>query len=153
MLGGLAFLNTWDILPGAALIVLSYALARVRESGWGWERVEDVLLLGIPAVVTAFLMYLPFFVGFDSQAGGIVPNFMFVTRGAHLWVMWGTLFIPLLTYLVYLWRNSRTCELAGRHFYCPGISGLFDRSHVPGRVDRLEAQARSDQRHFAVAGS
>jgi YYY domain-containing protein len=105
VLGGLAFLNTWDILPGAALIVLSYALARVRESGWGWERIEDILLLGIPVVVTAFLMYLPFFVGFDSQAGGIVPNFMFVTRGAHLWVMWGTLFIPLLAYLVYLWRS------------------------------------------------
>ena len=105
ILGGLAFLNTWDILPAAALIVFSYALARVRETGWGWERIEDVLLLGIPVVVTAFLMYLPFFVGFDSQAGGIVPNFMFVTRGAHLWVMWGTLFIPLLAYLVYLWRS------------------------------------------------
>jgi YYY domain-containing protein len=105
VLGGLAFLNTWDILPGAALIVLSYALARVRESGWGWERIEDILLLGIPAVVTAFLMYLPFFVGFDSQAGGIIPNFMFVTSGAHLWVMWGTLFLPLLAYLVYLWRS------------------------------------------------
>jgi YYY domain-containing protein len=105
VLGGLAFLNTWDILPGAALIVFSYALTRVHESGWGWERDRDVLLLGIPAMVTAFLMYLPFFVGFDSQAGGIIPNFMFVTRGAHLWVMWGTLFIPLLAYLVYLWRS------------------------------------------------
>jgi YYY domain-containing protein len=105
ILGGLAFLNTWDILPGAALIVLSYALARVRESGWSWARIEDVLLLGIPVIVTAFLMYLPFFLGFDSQAGGIIPNFMFVTRGAYLWVMWGTLFIPLLAYLLYLWRS------------------------------------------------
>ena len=50
-------------------------------------------------------MYLPFFIGFDSQAGGIVPNFMFVTRGAHLWVMWGTLFVPLFAYLLYLGRN------------------------------------------------
>ncbi|HEY5729834.1 MAG TPA: DUF2298 domain-containing protein [Anaerolineales bacterium] len=107
VLGGLAFLNTWDILPGAALIVLSYALARVRESGWGWERIEDVLLFGIPVVVTAYLMYLPFFIGFDSQAGGIVPSFMFPTRGAHLWVMWGALFVPLFAYLLYLWR-SRT---------------------------------------------
>jgi YYY domain-containing protein len=105
VLGGLAFLNTWDILPAATLIVLSYALAQVRESGWGWERIEDILLLGIPAGVTAFVMYLPFFVGFDSQAGGIVPNFMFVTRGAHLWVMWGTLLIPLFLYLIYLWRT------------------------------------------------
>lgn len=106
ILGGLAFLNTWDILPAAALIVFSYALARVREAGWGWERIEDVLLLGIPAAVTGFVLYLPFFVGFDSQAGGIVPNFMFVTRGAHLWVMWGPLFIPLFAYLIYVWRRQ-----------------------------------------------
>ena len=37
VLGGLAFLNTWDILPGAALIVLSYASGPVREAGWDWE--------------------------------------------------------------------------------------------------------------------
>jgi YYY domain-containing protein len=106
LLGGLAFLNTWDILPGAALIVFSYVLARVRESGWGWERIEDVLLLGIPVMVTAYVMYLPFFIGFDSQAGGIVPSLMFPTRGAQLWVMWGTLFIPLFAYLIYLWKNK-----------------------------------------------
>jgi YYY domain-containing protein len=106
VLGGLAFLNTWDILPGAALVVFSYALARVRESGWEWERIEDILLLGIPVVIMAYVMYLPFFIGFDSQAGGIVPNFMFPTRAAHLWVMWGTLFIPLFAYLIYLWRTK-----------------------------------------------
>ena len=104
MLGGLAFLNTWDILIAGALIVFSYALARVHKSGWGWERIEDVLLLGIPVLVTAYVLYLPFFIGFDSQAGGLIPNFMFPTRGAQLWVMWGTLFIPIFAYLVYLWR-------------------------------------------------
>jgi YYY domain-containing protein len=110
ILGGLAFLNTWDILPGAALIVFSYALAQVRESGWDWERVADVLLLGIPTVVVAYLMYLPFYVGFDSQAGGILPNFMYPTRGVHLWVMWGTLFIPLFAYLIYLWRSKTSAN-------------------------------------------
>ncbi len=106
VLGGLAFLNTWDILFIGVLIVFSYALAQVREAGWGWERIEDVLLLGIPLAITAFVMYLPFYVGFDSQAGGVVPNFMYPTRGAQLWVMWGTLFIPLFAYLIYLWRNK-----------------------------------------------
>jgi len=106
VLGGLAFLNTWDILPGAALMVFSYALAQVKESGWGWERLEDVTLFGIPVMVTAFVMYLPFFIGFDSQAGGIVPSFMFPTRGAQLWVMWGTLFVPLFAFLAFLWRRG-----------------------------------------------
>ncbi|MCK6539803.1 MAG: DUF2298 domain-containing protein, partial [Anaerolineales bacterium] len=104
MLGGMAFLNMWDILPVAALIVFSYALARVHEAGWGWERIEDILLFGVPVLVTAYILYLPFFIGFDSQAGGIVPNFMYVTRGAHLWVMWGALFVPIFAWLIHLWR-------------------------------------------------
>ncbi|HEX5838307.1 MAG TPA: DUF2298 domain-containing protein, partial [Anaerolineales bacterium] len=109
VLGGLAFLNTWDILSAAALIVFSYALARAleeREAGWGWERIEDILLLGIPAAFAAFVMYLPFYIGFDSQASGILPSFMFPTRGAQLWVMWGTLFVPLFAFLIYLWRQK-----------------------------------------------
>ncbi len=99
MLGGLAFLNTWDILIGGALIVFSYGLFRVREAGWGWERLEEVLWLGVPALIASYVLYLPFFIGFDSQAGGIVPNFMFPTRGAQLWVMWGVFFVLLLVYL------------------------------------------------------
>lgn len=104
MLGGTAFLNTWDILPVAALIVFSYALARVHESGWGWERLEDVLLFGVPVLVTAYVMYLPFFIGFDSQAGGLIPSFMYITRGAQLWVMWGVLLIPIFALLIYFAR-------------------------------------------------
>ena len=113
MLGGLAFLNTWDILIAGALIVFSYALAQVKESGWGWERVEDVLLLGVPVMIVAYIMYLPFFIGFDSQAGGLVPNFMFITRGAHVWVMWGTLFVSLFAYLISLTRNHSANWRAG----------------------------------------
>ena len=121
VLGGLAFLNTWDILPGAALIAFSYALARVREGGWSWERIEDILLLGIPVGLTAFVMYLPFYVGFDSQAGGILPNFMYPTRGAHLWVMWGPLFIPLFAYLIYLWRSKQPADWRSGTFTALGM--------------------------------
>jgi YYY domain-containing protein len=106
LIGGLAFLNTWDILIAGALILFSYVLARVRESGWGWERLEDLFLLGIPMLIVAYVMYLPFFIGFDSQAGGILPSFMYPTRGAQLWVMWGTLFIPLFAFLVYRRANG-----------------------------------------------
>ncbi|MFZ5858094.1 MAG: DUF2298 domain-containing protein [Chloroflexota bacterium] len=108
VLGGLAFLNTWDILPIAALIIGAYLLVRVREDGWSWARIEDAFLLGIPLAVTAFVLYLPFYVGFSSQAGGILPNLINPTRGAHLWVMWGTLLLPLLAYLIWLTRDRET---------------------------------------------
>lgn len=101
-LGGLAFLNTWDILIGAALIILAFILRRANEDGWTGARLEDALLLGFPLALSAFVLYIPFYLGFASQAGGIIPNFMYVARGAHLWVMWGTLLIPIFAFLLFL---------------------------------------------------
>lgn len=111
LLGGLAFLNTWDILIAAVLIVGAYVLSRAREAGWDWERAEDVFLLGIPLGILSFLLYLPFYIGFSSQLGGILPNLVYPTRGAHLWVMLVTLLLPLFAYLIYLWRSEK---LTGR---------------------------------------
>lgn len=106
-LGGLAFLNTWDILIAAALIVFAYVLSRVREDRWSWERLQDVFVLGLPLGLSAVLLYLPFYIGFSSQAGGILPNLINPTRGSQLWVMFAPLFIPLLAYLVYQWRTGK----------------------------------------------
>jgi len=102
VLGGLAFLNTWDILVVAALIVFAYVLFRVREEGWSWSRLEDVFVLGIPLGLVAVILYLPFYFGFSSQASGILPNIINPTRGAQLWVMFAPFFIPIFAYLAYL---------------------------------------------------
>ncbi|MBI1792584.1 MAG: hypothetical protein HYR70_00145 [Chloroflexi bacterium] len=101
-LGGLAFLNMWDILPGAAMVMGAYILLRVHEEGWSWKRLEDVFALGLPLGFSAVLLYLPFYFGFSSQAGGILPNLINPTRGAQLWVMFAPFFVPLLAYLAYL---------------------------------------------------
>ena len=101
-LGGLAFLNTWDILIGAALIVFAYVLFRVHEQGWSWSRLEDVVVLGIPLGLFAIILYLPFYFGFSTQASGILPNIINPTRGAQLWVMFAPFFIPLIAYGIYL---------------------------------------------------
>ena len=102
VLGGLAFLNTWDILVSAALIVSAYVLWRAHEDGWSWARFEDLFLLALPLGVLSIFLYFPFYLGFSSQAGGILPNFMYPTRGMHFWVMWGTLLLPIFSYLLYL---------------------------------------------------
>ncbi|GAB1472230.1 DUF2298 domain-containing protein [Chloroflexota bacterium] len=102
-LGGLAFLNTWDILIAAALIVFSFVLWRVRQNGWSWSRLEDLFLFALPLGIVSLLAYFPFYLGFSSQAGGILPNFMYITRGTHLWLMWGTLLIPIFALLLFIW--------------------------------------------------
>jgi YYY domain-containing protein len=107
VLGGLAFLNTWDILVAAALIVFAYAFSRAHEEGWNWNRFEDLFLLGLPLGFVSILLYLPFYFGFSSQAGGILPSLMYPSRGAHLWVMWGTLLIPIYACLLYFWLGAR----------------------------------------------
>ena len=131
LLGGLAFLNTWDILIAAVLIVGAYVLSRVRESGWPsaprgrrpetgrWERGEDVFVLGVPLGILSILLYLPFYFGFSSQLGGILPNLVYPTRGVHLWVMLATLLLPLYAYLIYLWRVE---NLRGKWGLALGLS-------------------------------
>jgi YYY domain-containing protein len=106
-LGGLAFLNTWDILVGAALIVLAYVLSAVRTEGWSWGRLGDAVAIGIPLGVLAIVLYMPFYFGFSSQAGGLLPNLANPTRGAQMWVMFMPLFVPLLAYLLFVWRKEK----------------------------------------------
>jgi YYY domain-containing protein len=107
ILGGLAFLNTWDILAYTALILGAYVLFRVRARGWSWQRLEDFIALGLPLGLLAILLYLPFYASFSSQAGGILPNLIYPTRGAHLWVMFGALLLPIFGLLIYLWRGEK----------------------------------------------
>jgi YYY domain-containing protein len=107
LLGGLAFLNTWDILVGFALLGGVYVLLQALERGWAWDRLADLVALCVPMGLLAIVLYLPFYVGFQSQAGGILPNLDSPTRGAQLWVMFGPLFLPLLAYLIYLWRAEK----------------------------------------------
>jgi YYY domain-containing protein len=101
VLGGLAFLNTWDILVAAAVIFGSYLIQRILDKGWQWDRLVEVFYFAAIVVVGSLLLYLPFFLHFSSQAGGILPNLVNPTRGAHLWIMFGPLFFPIFAYLLY----------------------------------------------------
>ncbi len=101
VLGGLAFLNTWDFPIYLAIVTGALVLSLAQERGWGWHLLEDWLKFSIPLGVASLALYLPFYVTFSSQAGGILPNVIFPTRGAHLWVMFGTLFAPLFLFILH----------------------------------------------------
>jgi YYY domain-containing protein len=102
-IGSLAFLNTWD-----ALIFGMAAIA-----GWvGWRVSRKELAFGKFTGWKAYLarwvtigfltlaFCIPFLIGFSSQAGGILPNVLFPTKGNQFFIMFGTLLVPLTTWIV-----------------------------------------------------
>jgi YYY domain-containing protein len=107
VLGGLAFLNTWDILAFTVLVLGAFLLRRVHLHGWTWVRLEELITLAIPLGVSSLLIYLPFYLGFSSQVGGLLPNLVSPTRGIQFWVMFGSLLVPIFAYLIYLRRAEK----------------------------------------------
>lgn len=106
-LGGLAFLNTWDFPFYVALFAGAFALVRMRQVGTGWGvGISEFFRLTVALVVTGIILYLPFYIGFSSQAGGVLPNLVYPTRGTHLWVMFAPLLLPLFAFLYFRWRHS-----------------------------------------------
>lgn len=122
-LGGLAFLNTWDFPIYVALFAGAYVLYRSRERAWDWKLLREFLFLGLALGICGAIFYLPFYIGFSSQAGGVIPNLVFVTRGAHLWVMFGIFFVPVFLFLVDAWRqNWDWTRLQTGFLLSPGIA-------------------------------
>ncbi len=115
VLGGLSFLNTWDVLIHLFVILGAFVLGRWREDG-RWNRqfwLQGIALAAI-LVIPAVLLYLPFYLGFRSQAGPpfLLPMTMRPTRLLHFLVIFGlplsalTIFMGSLT--IRAVRNGRT---------------------------------------------
>lgn len=113
VLGGLAFLNTWDFPFYVALTAGAYALSRIiavygpRQYMIVVEGFKDFIGFGLIMGIWGIILYLPFYLGFASQAGGILPNLIYPTRGTHLWVMFATLLLPLIAYMLFLWKLNQ----------------------------------------------
>jgi len=93
-LGGLGFLNTWDFPIYLFIVVAAYTLAYLRTTFDVSRLTFHVLrfmLLFIALLVAGILLYLPFWLGFQSQAGGILPNLFNGTRLPQFLVMFGPL--------------------------------------------------------------
>ncbi len=127
VMGGMAFLNTWDFPIYVGLFSAAYVLGRYQEEGWSRARVEELVEIAAVLILFGALLYLPFYVGFKSQAGGILPSLSFFTRGVFLWVMFAPLFIPVLIWLIYLWtwRGDRPLLFSGLKFSLGLTFGLW----------------------------
>jgi YYY domain-containing protein len=140
VIGGLAFLNTWDFPMYVFLFSLAYmvwnAIAERSDRSIHADQedadpdeyagdlnkpspfslIKDFLIIAFPLTISGFLLYLPFYIGFSSQAGGILPNLVYSTRGAHLWVMFGALLLPIFAYLIFIRKQNKEQFLTGRGF-------------------------------------
>lgn len=115
-LGGIAFLNTWDFPFYLLLIAFALVWKSARESGWQAKYFWQLLLFGLVGGVLSILAYLPFYLSFASQAGGILPSLAFFTSGIQLWTMFG----PLLT-TIFVWLLYRQIKM--KRF--PGLNALL----------------------------
>ena len=102
IIGGLSFLNTWDVLIYIWLLIAGIALATWRQQGkWSGQIVHTAIFWAIAFVVVAYIAYLPFYIGFSSQAGApfILPMLMRPTRLVHFLGIFG---MPLLAITVFM---------------------------------------------------
>jgi YYY domain-containing protein len=127
ILGGLAFMNTWDFPFYLILFCGAYVLAQYFREGWNRRRITEFISLAIALGITSVLIYLPFYLGFQSQAGGFLPSLIFFTRGTYFWVMFAPLLIPIFAFLVYLWQGKRNKKILKNavYFTLTFLTGLF----------------------------
>lgn len=98
-LGALGFLNTWDLPIHLVVVVAAFLVGQRVQQQSQW--VVSTISFGLSVAVPAILLYLPFYLGFQSQAGGVLPLFFNTTR-VHQYLMMFGLFVFVLGSFVVL---------------------------------------------------
>jgi len=108
VLGGLFFLNSWDILPYGFILVAAFAIARYRASNeWNRDATRDLAVFVVALGALSVILYLPFYLGFQSQAGGILPTLFVKTRLHQYLIMFGLFVFILGAFIVRLVLERR----------------------------------------------
>ncbi len=109
VLGSLSFFNTWDfpfyvaLFAGANILRELFLEKEGNSIGHSlWSILGELIRLGFALGVSGALLYLPFYFGFQSQAGGPLPNLIYITRGVYLWIHFIPFLVPIFGLLFYL---------------------------------------------------
>ncbi len=113
VLGSLSFFNTWDFPFYVALFAGAYVLRElIIENGNTdhdrslWAILGELIKLGFTLGISGAFLYLPFYFGFQSQAGGPLPNLIYITRGVYLWIHFIPFLVPILCLLFFLRKKD-----------------------------------------------
>jgi YYY domain-containing protein len=125
-LGGLSFLNTWDfpIYLGLTVTAFGVALAQRRGAATGMVFGRSAAL-GALLAVAGVVLYLPFYLGFQSQAGGLLPNLLFPTRLSQYVVIFAPFLVAALAYAIFLTLQAGASVVVRRSLaWLPWTLGL-----------------------------
>jgi YYY domain-containing protein len=117
-LGALGFLNSWDFPTYTLIFMAAYAVAQyLRGDQSVREWLSDVISSGVTLVALGLLLYVPFYVGFRSQAGGLKPVLLTKTKLHQYLIIFGIFdaaIIGLLATQLPGWWKSRRPGYAHR---------------------------------------
>ncbi len=106
--GGLAFLNFWDFPIYFFILILCYILSLAIEGHDGRVIARSTILFAGSTLVSSIVLYFPFFITFQSQAGGILPNIIYPTRVNQFLVLMGPLLLGVGMFTGWIASRKRT---------------------------------------------
>ncbi len=123
ILGGLFFLNSWDILPYGFILLVAFGIARFRaDHRWDAGATRDLAVFTIALGALSVALYLPFYVGFQSQAGGLLPTLFVKTQLHQYLIMFGLFVFILGAFLARLVSEHR--EVRAREWFSQAAAPL-----------------------------
>lgn len=127
ILGSLAFFNTWDFPIYVGLYALVAIFRRIQFEGWSGRRIWEFIQCGLVLGIGGVILFLPFYLGFQSQAGGLLPSLEFITPGKNFWIMFGVFLSLLLVWLIGLLKEKESAFAwkISAQFTFIAITGLF----------------------------
>ncbi len=95
-LGGLAFVNMWDLPTYAALFVGVAAMrAYRRREGDIWTLAREAAPAGALVIALAGVLFLPYYLQFRAGVQGI-ESVATTTRAVHLFIVWAVLLVAVV---------------------------------------------------------
>lgn len=109
VLGGLSFLNTWDVLIHLFVVLGAFWLGAWAGAGERRGLFAQTLVIAVLMVISAVVLYLPFYLGFRSQAGPpfLLPMLLRPTRLIQFLVIFGIPLLPISVLLLVRAAGSR----------------------------------------------
>jgi uncharacterized membrane protein len=91
------------------VVLGAFVLHRWQHQGWQRQLLTQAAVVAIGLIIPAILLYMPFYLGFRSQAGApyLLPMLMRPTRLAHYLVIFGMPIAPLSALLLALAFRQR----------------------------------------------